>query len=277
MTMFRTAPIHPGRHAALVVLLILGALAVSAQGSLAAKSDDDDAAVRSEDFHWSGHVARGKTLEVVGVNGRIEAVPTTGADVDVSAEKSSRRDDPKLVRIEVSEEGGDVLIKAVYPRHNGGRWGIGSEHCDVTVDFKVQVPAGVRFVARTVNGAIEAERLEGPTEAHTVNGSIHLGSSDAAEAETVNGSIRASVGVATWSGALEFKTVNGGITLDLPAALAASLEAETLNGQIDSDFPLTVQGSISRHRVHGTIGSAKGAGTLSLSTVNGTIRLRTSN
>src|SRR5256885_5359139 len=49
-----------------------------------------------------------------------------------------------------------------------------------------------------------------------------------------------SLGRATWSDALEFRTVNGGITLDLPAGLSTEGRAKTGNGDIQTDFPLMV-------------------------------------
>ena len=69
-------------------------------------------------------------------------------------------------------------------------------------------------------------------------------------------------------------TVNGGITLNLPATLSTEIRAETLNGDIDSDFPMTVSGRFGPRRVRATIGA--GGRTLELKTVNGSIRLRKS-
>lgn len=108
--------------------------------------------------------------------------------------------------------------------------------------------------------------------ANTVNGSIRISTSGYAEAETVNGSIVASLGRATWSDGIEFRTVNGGITLDLPATLSTEVRAETVNGDILTDFPLTVTGRLGPRRISGTIGT--GGRQLALATVNGSIRLR---
>src|SRR2546423_11179595 len=85
------------------------------------------------------------------------------------------------------------------------------------VDSRVRVPAGVRFVGRTVNGGIDAANLGGDVEASTVNGSIHVSTSGYAEATTVDGSIVASVGRAAWADALELRTVNRGAPLRPPA------------------------------------------------------------
>jgi DUF4097 and DUF4098 domain-containing protein YvlB len=91
------------------------------------------------------------------------------------------------------------------------------------------------------------------------------------EARTVNGSIRASMGRADWSSETEFTTVNGGITLTLPANLSAEVSAETVNGDLETDFPLTVTGKFGPRHMRGTIGN--GGRYLKLSTVNGSIHL----
>jgi DUF4097 and DUF4098 domain-containing protein YvlB len=79
------------------------------------------------------------------------------------------------------------------------------------------------------------------------------------------------MGRADWSGEAEFATVNGSITVELPASTAAEVDARTVNGGIETDFPLQVTGRVSRRRLNGTIGG--GGRKLSLETVNGAIRL----
>src|SRR5256885_13328297 len=87
---------------------------------------------------------------------------------------------------------------------------------DVVVEFTVHVPVGVKFVGKTVNGEVEAASLGGDVEASTVNGGIHISTSGYAEATTVNGSIVAAVGEASWTDGGGVRTVNRGITPDLP-------------------------------------------------------------
>ena len=87
----------------------------------------------------------------------------------------------------------------------------------------------------------------------------------------MNGSVNVTMGRADWPNGASFKTVNGGITLTVPGIFDADLRADTLNGSITSDFPITVLGEVSPRRLHGTVGS--GGRTLSLSTVNGSIKL----
>jgi DUF4097 and DUF4098 domain-containing protein YvlB len=71
---------------------------------------------------------------------------------------------------------------------------------------------------------------------------------------------------------VEFETVNGSITLDLPEGSNVDLHASTVNGSIDSALPITVSGRFSRRSLQGRIG--EGGTRLDVSTVNGSIRLR---
>ena len=233
------------------------------------------------EFHWKGKIPAGQTIEIKGINGDVDAVAGAG-EVEVTAVKTAHRSDPDDVKIVVVPHGGGVTICAVYPstwrRENACE---AAEHGhmdtrdnDVRVDFTVHVPEGVRFVGTTVNGSVEAANLASDVEANTVNGHIRVATSGYAEAETVNGSIEASLGRATWTEPLRFGTVNGGITINLPANASAEVHASTVNGQIETDFPLTVTGRLGPRRLNGTIGT--GGRRLDLTTVNGSIRLRKS-
>jgi DUF4097 and DUF4098 domain-containing protein YvlB len=142
----------------------------------------------------------------------------------------------------------------------------------VTVDFDVRIPAGVAFGGQTVNGQMSAEGLKGDVKASTVNGSVRVTTTGLAEASTVNGSVYVEMGRADWTDELEFSTVNGGLTLVLPAQLNTEIHASTVNGDLVTDYPMTITGRFGKHRMRGTIGS--GGRSLSLSTVNGEIKLR---
>lgn len=240
------------------------------------------AAQETEEFRWQGPLVAGKTLEIIGLNGDIHAVPSSGTTVEILAVKTARRDDPREVRIEVVEHAGGVQVCAVYPEGSAARRGgceeEGGDHGrldenDVVVDFTVQVPAGVTFVARTVNGGIETESLAADVRAYTVNGGVSVSTTGTVEAHSVNGAIEASVGSGNWQGTLAIETVNGSITVRLPGNLNARVEAETVNGGLRSDFPLTVAAGeqLGPKRIEGTIGA--GGGTLKLETVNGSIDL----
>jgi hypothetical protein len=234
----------------------------------------------ADDFRWQGRVGPGKTVEIKGISGDIVAQPADGPDVEVVATKRGRAKEVDLVKVELVEHDGGVTVCAVYPARwfgkpnecRPGSGNGGNTNSSVEVRFEVRVPRGVRFVGRTVNGGIEAVSLPADAEAHTVNGSVRVEAGGEVLAETVNGSIRASMGRADGQGTLSFKTVNGGITVELPAAVSADVHAETVNGGIETDFPLTVKGKWVGRRLDGTIGA--GGRRLELQTVNGSITLR---
>jgi hypothetical protein len=229
------------------------------------------------DWNWHGRIAAGKTLEIRGVSGTIEAEPSTGNEVVVTATKRARHSDTADVTIQVVQHEGSVTICAVYPG-SSNRCGSDDDYHmsthsnDVEVEFRAQVPAGVAFSGGTVNGDVDVGALTGPVDANTVNGGVHLETASGdASGHTVNGSVTAVVhGQGTRP--LRFGTVNGSVTLSVPKDLNADLEAETVNGSIDTDFPITVTGHINRRHLDGRIG--QGGRSLKIETVNGSIRIR---
>ncbi len=228
-------------------------------------------------FEWSGTVPAGRSVEIKGVNGDLRARAGSGDAVEVVASKHGERDDPAEVRIEVVEHDGGVTVCAVYPGEGnrcapGTAGKISSHDNDVVVDFEVRVPAGVGFTGRTVNGDIDAEEIDGDVVAHTVNGAIRSHARGHVLAKTVNGPVEAVMGRADWEGDAELATVNGDVTVELPADAAVDLRAKTLNGALESDFPIEISGGRVGRRAKGTLG-AGGRG-LRVESVNGTIRIR---
>jgi hypothetical protein len=247
----------------------------------------------SQEFRWSGALSAGKRIEIKGISGDIAVEPASGANVEVVANKSARRGDASRVSIKVVEHATGVTICAVYPTDDPNRMTscvpsdsetahddggpVNVRSGEVTVAFKVRVPAGVDFVGRTVNGEITAEALASNVTSKTVNGSIRISTSGYANAKTVNGEINAQLGNPNWSGSLEFKTVNGEINIVLPAATAAKVDAKTFNGEINSEFPLTLTGKFGPRKLTGTIGGPLNEQTmreLVLKTLNGSINLK---
>jgi hypothetical protein len=226
-------------------------------------------------------VAAGKTLEIIGINGSIDARGGAG-EATVTAVKGARKSDPDEVKIEVVEHPDGVTICAIYPsrrgRENecapGGKGRNDTQNNDTHVNWTIRVPEGVRFAGRTVNGEVTARGLTAPAEGHSVNGSVTVETTSWAEATTVNGSIDVRLGRAAWNGDLEFSTVNGSITIDLPDSPDLEVDASTVNGSMNTDFPLTIRGRWGPRRMSGTIG--QGGRSLSLSSVNGNMSLRRS-
>lgn len=232
-------------------------------------------------FDWKGEIAAGKTLEIRGINGGITAHAVSGRQATVHATLTGRRSDPTSVKVEVVKHEGNVTLCAVYPgehgRENSCEPGGGHQKIhdnDVRVEFEVGVPSSVAFTPVTVNGEVKADGLSAPVRARTVNGSISVETTSWADAHTVNGSIRARMGSTNAPDGLDFKTVNGSISVVLPPDAALDVEAKTVSGGISTDFPLTVSGRFVGHHLSGTIGG--GGTSLSMKSVNGSLDLKKS-
>jgi hypothetical protein len=260
-------------------LLSLTAIALTS-GVLAPAPLAESLGQAANPYQWRGTIVQGNAIEIKGVNGDIRATGSSGPDVEVSAVMRGRRNNPADVRIDVVQHGEGVTICAVYPdvdaRPNecqpgdGGRMNVRDN--DVTVSFTVRVSAGVRFVGKSVNGDVTAESLASPVSVRTVNGQVNFSTSSYGDAKTVNGSIRGVLGTTQWSEPLKFSSVNGSITLDLPADASTDITAKTVNGDISTDFPITVRGRVNSRSLSGTIGG--GNRSLELETVNGSVSLR---
>ncbi len=238
------------------------------------------ASAQRADFTWKGELRPGQVMTVRGINGSITASPASGSQASVLAEKTARHSNPADVKI-VAVPGSDgITICALYPGRggeeneclSGGGGRNNSRNNDTEVKFTLAVPAGVRLVARNVNGDVDATGLTGDIDAETVNGEIKLATAGQARAHTVNGGIDAEMGRTDWTGSIDLRTVNGGIRATLPANANTSITAETVNGGLNSDFPLTVQGRFNPHRITGVLG--QGGRELHMQTVNGGIDLR---
>ncbi len=241
-------------------------------------------ATAQQDFRWSGVVPVGQRLEIKGVTGSIRAEAGRGNEVEVSAvRRAGRQGRVEDVRVETVRHEGGVTICAVYPTPAnaktpnrctpGENWQVNNQNNDVRVDFVVRVPRGVHFMGKTVNGDIEARSLPANAQVSSVNGSVTVSAAGVVEASTVNGSIDAAMGTANPGRDLEFRTVNGSITLQVPADFRAQVRASMLNGDLNSDFPLTMhRRRFVGQNAEGEIGS--GGRNLRLETVNGSIEIR---
>src|SRR5262245_17382384 len=65
---------------------------------------------RQDEFRWTGRIAPGATFEVKGINGRVQATPAAGREIELVAIKRGRRGDPKLVEIEFVEHAGGLTV-----------------------------------------------------------------------------------------------------------------------------------------------------------------------
>jgi hypothetical protein len=277
----RVRPVH-----ALLGAITLGAwtsppalarpLPVAASGTLR------DTAV---DFRWSGHVDGHRWVRVRNLSGSIRVERAPGNDVEIRGHKSWRRGDPDRVRITMERTGagdGDVLVCALWgdeSRCDDHGYDSESHHHhwrdedDVTVDFTVLLPSGVKMGASTVNGAVDVSGATDEVDVSSVNGRVDAATQGGpVQATSVNGSVDAEMRAVATASKLQYSSVNGSVRVTLPADLKADVELSTVNGSVRSDFPISVTGSLEPRHMHGTIGG--GGVPLRIDTVNGSIELR---
>jgi DUF4097 and DUF4098 domain-containing protein YvlB len=217
------------------------------------------------------------------MNGGVEVTAASGDQAEIVGVKRYRRGDPAKVRIEARMLGtsdGSVIACAFWNEgascdengYQGGRNNNWRRDDDVSVEFRVKLPAGVKLVTTTVNGELEISGATSSVDATTVNGGVRARTSGGPiYARTVNGSIEASMGTPMQED-LSFQTVNGSVTVELPSLVDAELDMTTTNGSVQTDFPVTVTGRLNPRRLHAVLG--KGGRSLELKSVNGDVRVR---
>ena len=234
-----------------------------------------------ETWTYRAPVAPGRWVWIRDRSGSVTVGPTRGDSLEVSAVKRFGHSDPGTVRI-VAVPGSDgITICALWGRGDrDNRCGPGEayrqrhvSHNDVRVHFTVRLPHGVAIGATTVSGSVRVAGASAPVVAGTVNGDVQAETAQGpVNAYSVNGSVRAAMRGFADTGEVKVVTVNGAVTVELPARLDATVDANTVNGTIESDFPLTVEGKFVAHHAGGTLGA--GGRHIELNSVNGSIRLK---
>ncbi len=173
--------------------------------------DDEHYEAVGGEYRWNGDLAAGKVLEVKGISGSVHAMKASGDRFEVVATKHGRSSDFDEVEIDLVEHADGVTVCALYPGRRGrsasceaGDGDNGNmRDLDVEVEFQVHVPAGVKFVGRSVSGDVEAVGLEGDVEAFSVSGDIDITTSGIAHGSTVSGDISVTMGstpsAVTWT------------------------------------------------------------------------------
>jgi len=264
-----------------LVLLPLAAPAIRAQDD-----DHDDRGGRTERgaFRWQGQIPAGRWLYVKNVNGPIRVERASGSQVEVTADRTTRRGNPQAVRFEATRagDGQSMVVCAIwYDRscdeegYHGGsddNWDRGRRD-EVSVAFMVRVPEGVRLDMRTVNGGLEFRGASAEVVARTTNGPVRAESTGGpVSARTTNGPVYARMTTVGDARELDFTTTNGSVVVEMPDDLGAEVSMSTTNGSVSTEFPATVQGRLNPRRLTVTLGD--GSRRVRLRTTNGNVELR---
>lgn len=237
----------------------------------------------TSDFKWSDQLAAGRWARVSNINGTITVGRASGDKVEVTAVKRWTRGNPDDVQIEARKDGEDVVICALWGgqktcddsngRHRNNRWNDDNSD-DVSVDFTVLIPKGVKINAASVNGRVEVTGAAADAEVSCVNGEVRVETSTGPlSVSTVNGNVHARISGESAKTDMAFSTVNGSVFAELPPDFGADVRMTTVNGSLNSDYAMTVQGRIDPHNLSAHVG-APGGPRITLTTVNGSIDLR---
>lgn len=219
-------------------------------------------------------LAAGGRLELINVNGRIDAEPATGGAVELVGERTAKATSDEaakdlLGKVEMREEVGEsrARVEVRAPRTFGVS--------NVEVRWIVKVPRGVVVDLRTVNGRVAMKGLDGEVHAQTVNGGVEGKglSVTSLEASTVNGGVDIELAAPlAGEGSVSLEAVNGGVSLALHGESRASVTARVTNGGINTTgLDLQLTGEQSRRRLEGTLNG--GGARVTLETTNGGVRL----
>jgi hypothetical protein len=237
-------------------------------------------------FSLRERIPQDQWIRVRNLNGAVHVRAATGDQVEVTATKTWRRGDPSSVRIESKKSSdGSILVCALwteeticsedrYSTHDDrGANRDDDNRKDVSVDFEVRVPKGVKVGVWTVNGAASVDGATNEVRASTVNGSVDATSAGGpVQASTVNGSGHATMGRLDGEQDLSFTSVNGSVVAEFAGDIDADIDLSTVNGRFQTDWPVTITGRIDPRHLRATLG--KGGRRIHLSTVNGNVELR---
>ena len=280
---------------ALRTITIAALCASAASTGLAQDRSSDDS------FNWTGRVPAGGTLRVKNLAGRITVERASGSQVEVNGVKEWRNGDPNDVRFDVVTEGNVVTVCAIWfegactegqEKTGNRRDNDHRNNNDVSVNFTVRLPAGVRIEAsgvssdvhvtgatagvsaNSVSGDVVLADVAGDIKVNSVSGDVQVrgATTGSIKANSVSGDVEIFVDQLNGTGDLDFSTVSGDVEITLPANLDATVRMTTLSGELTSDFPLTTQGERRRRDVEARIGA--GGRMLRFNSVSGNVTLR---
>ena len=242
-------------------------------------------------FHWEEAIEAGKSIEIKGTMGNIQAESWNGRTVVVNATRHGRTSNPD-VRFEVARSPMGVTICAVYPTPAGvppntcepggaGR-DVNTKANDTEIEFLVRVPAGVGFIARTATGDISTNLLSAPIAAYSAAGDIDVATTEYARASSASGNVSARMGRTSWMDTLRVSSNSGNVRVTLRPDADTEIIAASRAGGVHSDFPLpgTHRNFFQRFRFRNSIGEqvagviGSGGRVLRLSSLSGDISVR---
>ncbi|HLP07544.1 MAG TPA: DUF4097 family beta strand repeat-containing protein [Opitutaceae bacterium] len=217
--------------------------------------------------------ANGEVI-VENVNGPIRVETWDKPEVRLVAVKSARNEaDLKALDVQIDATETRFAAKSVYLEKDGSWIKKFTNTGEVRYTLTVPHTATLRRI-ETMNGPVEIANVHSRVTAKSMNGRVDArGLRDEVQLTSVNGEVSAEFDAVAPRQDIVLETVNGGISLRLPATAGAELTASTVNGSISTDFgPPPRSEQWIGQKLETTIGD--GAARVRLKTTNGSIEIR---
>lgn len=187
--------------------------------------------------------------------------------------------------VEASGEGVSMVVGDPDPTE---RWTDMCRGCRAEYQFEVVVPPGTQIDVGTVTeGRVDVSGVHGLVKASNVNGPVAVRDlNDCSNIESVNGALDVVFARAPGENC-SIKTINGEITIGLPAGAGLDAILSVTHGSIESDFnvePLALPTKLDKqelddrlsYRIEQPAGVRVGAGgpTFTFTSLNGDVRIR---
>ncbi len=230
----------------------------------------------TEEESWTFDLDKGGRFSLENINGNVTVTGGSGSEVEIVAfKKAGSQEYLDGMEILIDHSADAIRVETKHPNKGMKGWFNWGKDAGGSVTYTVTVPSSANLESvESINGDVSVRGVHGVVKAGTVNGQVEASDLSAnARIETVNGSVNASFASLGGAQKATCESVNGRVTVNLPDNADASVTAETINGGIDgSDFGLKANKGFVGRDLEGEIGS--GSARLSLSTVNGSIKIR---
>lgn len=225
--------------------------------------------VAADSFSFEVEIEDHMRLSLEGVNGNITITGFSEASsVLIWGEKrvgsESTQDAEEHLNeldVKVTDMQSEVSVKTIQPDQTYDR--------SYVVDYNITLPQNLQVVVANVNGTVSIDSISNSVTVANVNGQITMDEIfGSTSVELFNGQIQAEVTLPT-DGTIALSTTNGGIVLAIPVNTSAEFAATAVNGTISMPDHILKNVTSTSNSLTGTLGD--GQGTISLSTVNGSI------
>lgn len=227
----------------------------------------------TEEETFSFTLSEGGRFSISNVNGSVTVTGGAGDNVEIIAtKKADNQKDLDAIEIKIKNAADEIVVETELGESN--RW-FSHGNNSGSVKYEVIVPVSTRLDSvETVNGGVSISGVSGKVVAESVNGDLEIGDLQGdVDLSTVNGSIEAGFYMLGEQQRVKIETVNGRVTVNLPADADVEISADTLNGGISaSDFGLETDKGFIGSDLNGKIGG--GSARLNIDTVNGAIKIR---